>query len=620
MIGLRKNGKLVQLFPNQQLKFEDQNDPFNFEIIEPFISWPFEVPTEPNNELFNFPNSIDNPQKSFPSSPADVLLNGNTWKSGELEPYKSSDESILMNFKGRSGGLGSMKDKMIGELFSHEFSFSGTTKAYFDSVNDDPKSPVFFPTIQLYGYPFLFNDFESTLSFKFPVFRLETIIDLIFEQTGIRFINEFDTSDGVFSKFVIFGNKVVDHSTPLNSSISLEDYMPDITLSELLASLRALFCAKGLISDSNDSISLKGFNRIINKPSVDYSDNLVGKIESEKVNHSIGVQFSGSDNEGIPEAPHSGTYRGEVGNESALSTISGPSIDDYAFCLKENQYFEYVYDEVTSSYRWIPGQLPFQPVNPNADSVLESKLNPVGKTRYHYMYPGAHYSPMPDLEFQLVDNGSGKVRIIAADSSSGGSNIFPPFYVQLLDQDVYSPFVFYEITAVGSVNGKEADLALDYIQDTTAKILIRKELDFFVPYIYEFPLAPRWFPNVYKTKTKTSYVMMHHGLQEEISSSNTYGYASSDSINSKGNLVGPAAIRFHEKDSFYLKYWKNFDYFINHTRLIHGFLKFDINQLLSFDIYKKVRLKGVDFIIKKIKSAVTSNSVEDQEFEGYRMP
>jgi hypothetical protein len=639
MISLKKEGTAIILPPGQSVRIEDRNDVLNFDTIDPVISWPFNLPTEPNAQVFGFPDRIDSTVKTLREYDAEVLLNENPWKTGILKIQKADKDTITANFRGRAGVLSQYKETMISELVNATIP-TGTRDASVEIplYNTSPNSPAVFPVFNhattsdnivlsrfvgdkaagIFNHP---NEYGWFV----PFFRVNYIIKSICQYLGYEYHEYLSNRGSGFENWVISGNIgfYTSPSTDMPVNINVSEYLPDITLGDLFKSVGALVGGRFAIKPEAGIIRLSSFNSIISDPLfVDFSDQVTGKITSEKVEKVTYSPLFGISNDDLINTDQpAGNYLGSVANVASLPSIASVEVGDYQFCELENMYYRSVYDAIENEEYWLEYLSPFQPKKTEGDTKLvESKIIPVQK-KDHYTFP-----KQSNIKFE--DNGSGKIRLLLARSPS--STIADIRAIQLtgfsLDSnnaDVYSEQKEVGVLAFASVSTHPAwmDVDVDIAGATdigSCSVTIKWNDNKFIPHITGKERI-YYINNGVDARTTEPRLSIFHGMQPDQADVN-YAYASSDNIDSKGNLLTGISIRFVLGTNLNSFYWDYINYFTSITRRITGQFSLDIQQLQAFDVFTKCRINGVDLIIRLLKSIHTTDGLQKQDFEGYKVP
>jgi hypothetical protein len=617
MISLKKEGTAIILPPGQSVRIEDRNDVLNFDTIDPVISWPFNLPTEPNAQAFGFPERIDSTVKTLREYDAEVLLNETPWKTGILKIQKASKSTITANFRGRSGVLTQYKDTPIAELVTAIITYDTIDPAVeIPLFNAAANSPVVFPVIGLQGktayHPL------NVGSAKMPCFRVAYILKQIFITLGLDYISEVSALGNDFKKWIIFGNKgfTTFPSGDLPATIPVADYLPAITLSDFLKSIRTLDATTESVQNDNNRFTKSSFDKVLTDPLfVDYSDSLHGSPASEEIKKpNISLSFDSADRFVNTDAIE-GNYIGELADLAALLVVASPSRDDIHFLLQENAYYKYLYDEVNDELYWAEYASPFQSLVNTDAQALTSKISPCHKRDYYVRTVDAAAAP-------VISDNAGKVRITySLPPVSIGFGIEPTFiYMEnLTDESVgkYKTGRWYAITGWSFAATVVIDVALDFVDVGTCEVFVKVEQDYFVPIVEgEFGASDL----VTMGNSNAPRIAIYHGIQEYRSTTTEYAYSSCDPYNSKGAKIGTEAIRFVQSDSLVKTYWKKAILFMANTRLVTGQFFLDIQQLQAFDVFTKCRINGVDLIIRLLKSIHTTDGLQKQDFEGYKVP
>lgn len=635
MIGLRKGDSILELLPGSSIRVEEKNDILNFDAIEPTYTWPFRLPTAPNSAVLGFPNQLSNNQNALRDFPDwELTLNGNTWRKGILSVESANDEFIEATFKARAGVLSQYKDRPIAELIDVTHTFPSSDPADLESYNSSLNSPVIFPVIHFWGHHTLYNNnFTGSLKGEYllPVFRLKYILREIFKALGVEFHDYISSHDNDFSNMVIFHNRRLDTlydiranpgSVPpkvplVPTTMKVQDYLPPISLGDLIKSVRILTCSVADMDSEKRVFKMMSFNRLIKQKPIDLSDKIQSEYEVQRPNvRAFKLQFDNNNSDQFfhTEQP-TGNYRGEVANESDLVTVNSPQTDDYVFVKLENLYFKYIYDTIAKEHYWVTYQTPFHSNDVKDGESITSKLLPVHKSRYLDFFPVLGSTVLKQKKYSISSSGGSpaKVRISPIPSPATISEKIK--LIEVSEDEQYSEQKWYDITEVNGSQGY-IEINLDYVVDADTKVILRKTHDFYFPVVGGDVSYPE---HGLENRDLGARVAVYHGMQEEISSNKLNAMMLSDPLNNKSTAVANHAIRFVQSRSIYGFVWRRMRSWMINTSLMVGELKLNAQDISEANLLKGVYLNiGAKCIFRKIKVSLQSNGSNLHNFEGYK--
>lgn len=306
MLELDSNGRPVVLGPGTSVQLEYNSPLFDEEVVRGSISFSFAVPAPPNGPLYGFPERLDADATPGAELPATLRLDGLPLLVGTQRIRSASRQKYSVNL---SGGLGALGSGLSGRLLAsfayggerhlppgqplggagslvqvpgwvgHANEVAARPEGYdyvFAPVRCDGFTPVAAPAAGEMRLPVVLNPWVTAdpaafnyglpaagsfaylgvtgyrdvngvvvpvygqLASPFP--RLRYVLRCLFEESGLR-IDEPNFLPGELADVVIFSpaNAVrnrLDAGGVLQSSFFLADALPNLTVAELLAGLR----------------------------------------------------------------------------------------------------------------------------------------------------------------------------------------------------------------------------------------------------------------------------------------------------------------------------------------------------------------------------------------------
>lgn len=112
-------------------------------------------------------------------------------------------------------------------------------------------------------------------------------------------------------------------------------------------------------------------------------------------------------------------------------------------------------------------------------------------------------------------------------------------------------------------------------------------------------------------------LLFYRGMQPD-TLGNDYPFASADTTDGAGNVVGNYALSWQDEAGIYETWWKDYVDFIYKTRLVTLSLDLEIAQIINLDFHRKKRINGVDYFINKLSTTITMDGISAVTAELYK--
>lgn len=282
-------------------EFADLGDfSITFELLNPIFndvgsySYPFTLPSSPRNRrIFGFPERINSNQIKKTNFEADIFVYGQMWKRGVLIIREVNDVSIKANFgvgEGyfynslkdislRSIDLGGRRDRM--SYYTPTISPNTHWNRIYDKFwpeTDFTLFPLQFPKFHDKEQPLysgsvndyipsgtglhLYYNVPNNHFVLFPF--LNYVLQQIFRHLNISVKENIFTNHAGLSQLVLLNNSTLNYFNNeqqtflmIGGNFTLNEYMPDANISELLQHLEQTFLAYPFYNEFDHSVSIK---------------------------------------------------------------------------------------------------------------------------------------------------------------------------------------------------------------------------------------------------------------------------------------------------------------------------------------------------------------------------
>lgn len=621
MIGLRKDGRSLKLFPGVGIPWEMENDLLDFDFIGQAGSWPMDLPREGNEWAFDFAGDGDAPVNGYKDYDGyEVTVNGNVWWVVTLTLIESFDGVYQVMLSSVPSVLNEQKGKSIRELvdaeIDYDFEFLTTTGAWDQTIADK----MVFPVMTFY------NDYEFTLLDPVntgklcPWFQILYVLSEALKGIGMTLQNNAVANDDDMYNAIMCTNKAED--LPIPGTIEVADWLPEMTLSQLLNDCQVLFGCDIVVDDTQKLVELRSLDHVLKREAIDITNYVDERVNGKKAPISaVKLSFDVSKDPRMQTSPFD-LVGNDVGYFDQVSDflVYGVQEGDYAFIRQENAYYK-GYKEAGVVFLRRYGEA-IQSNTVAKENTLELTLNlmPVRKDRYIYLDLSTRLD-MPPLTpgDNLVISGEGFEKWISEYSAATVD------YFEFISDDMQVYFEeegevrsywgdFFDIISVDHVN-HAIELNVGFVESkNVTRVVFRKSLDHYCPMI----------GSKSNSEGLPGYVAIFRGRQPGISGADVYGeptyaYASADPYNSQFTKIGTTAIRSTLEDNLLDTVWNNMVKFMRETRTLK--LTGRLGDTLLRKLYSTgiARWKGGLLIVSKTSCELRESGIGEQEIEGYRV-
>lgn len=638
MIGLAKQGRALRVPEDFNIDWVIEDDILDFNSLGQGFSWTVDLPIKGNEWAFHHasdPARSGNKLKTYDGF--QITWGGNLWWEVSVTLRNVSGENYRIDINTIPSELLEKRDTLISEIVTTSIAIpDGSYAATIGAINNNNANPMKFPMIHFYndrtrfpaqatsGDPVPIFRKGSTITLHEPVinstsgynyipfFRLKYIVRQALDAIGYTLVDNF--SDSNTDKIFIHSNRPLDmfiqaYSNPecdfskIDNTIVVSKYLPELTLFELLKDL-CFYTSSSIQVDLNEKkLIVSNIERDTATVSqkLDVSTKCHPRLESDDPDiTNIELDYD-LDSDLYQVIEPEGTDRGSFDEVSNFEAISTPTDKDYGFVKSINAYMRLVeYD--TSSYAARRYTHPYWPKKTGSEKL--STLTPTMKP--HPLKSNYTYK-IYDVNYELVDNGSGKIQIDGKVDCNAGDKIGLIFedHEGPIDH-LFTPYTVDTVTA-GSVDLNEDMPAGDY---KLKHVIVAESAG-----SWWFPVADaeQHYPeqDIINQGYKGGVVLWHGSI--------TYPKAFSDGYNPDGSNLATFSLDTQGTYSIWVSKWKAVYDFINTTRTItlRTFLRAIDLRRLAYRV-KQLRFRQGVIRYRRIKVTLGKTS-SSQEVEGYRL-
>lgn len=617
MIGLRKENRYLKLFPGTSIPWEIENDLLDYDFIGQAYTWPWELPREGNEFFFGFAGDADSAVNGFKVYDGfEVCFNNNVWWRCSLELLESFENSYQVQLSVINSQLDSKKTKSIRELVTAELAYDFAAKAAWDYTASDK---MVFPVMWFY------NDYQVTLLnpanvvYMCPWFQLLYVLKEALKPLGYTLVNNAVAYNEDMFGAVMCTTRADDF--PVSGTVTVADWLPDITLTELINDCQILFACDVVIDPDAATVELRSLPRMLGREAVDVTDYVDEAAPAKKAPFTdLVIGFNTEDDALLAETPDTleGRHRGAFDQVTDFEALD-PDENDYAFISAENAFYKAFKTAGQIVVHYYGEALQKNTTAAASKKELTLNLMPVMKTKYVYLDLEAKLEIRESADPKVFINGEGFANWFTNDGiitldffgylttamqvkfiEEGGSELYARKWYTVLDIDYDDHWV---------------KLDLDYTENrNVSRVIFRLANDYYAPM-----LGTRS-----NSEKRPGYVAIFHGRQEGISGDPVfaeadYPYASADPNNSQMAMVGEVAIRSTEENNLLKTTWGGVRSFLQGTRLLKLTGRLSETMLRSLAATGVGRWKGGRFVFSKSSCQLHEDGLSAQEIEGYRI-
>lgn len=569
-IKLVIEGQAVQLVPGQEIRLKIKSGLLNFEVIEPTISYPFDLPyTDANRRAFGHIDQVASTRKFSKEYDAQLEVDGLLLNTGKfvlekVVPY----DGFSGYFKADAGIISSRKEESVLNFLDEVLTLSHYSDAYsgqYDGLDSD----FVFPKLNYRTEKSLFHNYPyattaNTFNRLCLCVKIKYVLTKVLEGLGFEAVYLID--DYLFNQAIFIGRQFLSSTPTNNVQLAVRDFVPDMTVSAFLRSVKAMF-----------GIALS-FNSRTGKCKIGYLKDILSSTDvvdwTAKASPRPTIEQSKSQGSGT----FSFGYAPEAGEEQIEPVITKNDLpiafehqEKVCLVLRENQYYKAQAFESpagTTQYAW-------QVAYP---ALLSQELEGLGKdvhcdfvplpNSFRYIY---HYT-----DAKIIDNGNGKVRI---------TNLGRGFPEQPTIRLTNVRNLGTEWQATTNRESFHIDLPfLDYVEDESN-----------VEFEWQVGDNNEPLPDVQLELQQHPMVSLWHGLQ---GISSPFRYAASSGYALVANFkLSPTALRWEADGGLLANQFADFITLMQHGKQVAHKTRLTLVDLLNFDPFRKVRIDGNEFVV-----------------------
>lgn len=616
-LGLRYRQQPVTLYAGTEITWEVEDDILDFSSLGAGYSWPITLPRDGNEHIFHHGGDPDHPDNRFRTYDGfQILVGGNAWWSASFILEEATDTSYSGSLSTVNSRYYDHKDRSIRDIL--------TGKATFTATGLDTDA-IKYPRLHYYNCPAspgAANPVVNTGGTVYvPCFRALYIIEQCLESIGMSFDNKFTVHDDDIYHLILVHNI----STTFTTNLPMEDFIPDITLGQLISDICVLSASFASIDpEDNTRLILTSFERMRTRTQkVDLKDKLAKPgVSRSSLPDGVSISYTNLNKDVIlkqtlPQLE--GNYVG-VYLSSGSFEASTPSLGDYAYCRGENAYYK-VLPQYTGNQvdRY---QEPFRdrrPTSARANSInLQVYSLPASKQKYAYLEA--------EGSFKIV-NGSGKIRI-EGDIPAQFQATYTTFtdseisFVDAEDADIYG--LSGEYLGISSLSSSAIVSTEDWSQDVTLKkLILRIPLDYYLSVI---GAAVHRYKQQPTTNDFIPRLLIYRPDLLGLGAFGSYDTAFSDIYDARAaenatlTRLGQHNLQWHGADSLYDGVIGDYLDFIHKTRS----LSFEASSVSITDLLKFARWKGArwlhgDLIFRGLRVTFSETGLTDLQLIAYKL-
>ncbi len=634
-VGLMYQSRELAITEDFSIKWEVEDDLFDFDALGQAYSWTISLPIKGNEWAFLYASDPATRKTRFKNyDDFAITWHGNKIWSCSFELTAVSDDAQYYEgvLSTTTSAFYDNKSKKISELVSEEIAIqNGTYQQIIEAVNNLDDSNLRFPFVHFYNdrtsVP-IFIDFQDgnarteyynepvanrSAYYVIPAFKLHYILRLAIEATGLKLV--LDNVDKELDQLLIISNRPIDQQgnplglstyfDPVNNLIDVAKYLPDMTLADLIKDYM-FYTGKNISIDGNTLIFTSISRKISTEAAAidlgfDYDPKVIPK--QSPVN-GVSITYGFDDDISKAENEITGSYQGAVIN---TNSISSSTVGDSFFVKELNRYVILVdavgndaiaYKNIASPYSTL--KLGDQ----NAAKEWLPKILPAAtKDRHTYK--------LFNTECLVGDDGTGKIEITGDFGSiASGSKIG---WVREDEPEGQVDLLF----VVASVTTTSLDTIVineDYLSDfKISKLIVATAINYVIPVIQN----DVYYPEIGNTRGENfaGRIMFWRGMVND-SVSTPYPFASPDFYGVNGAIVGSYSLDTVNTSHIY-RIWNIIYNFLSNSRIIKLKTNLIMPQILRLQRSRLRHHKGV--ILFRRLSVLFARGIRDQEVEGYRL-
>ena len=398
-------GNALELFVGQTLSIKKKSGLLNFEVIEPTISFPFDLPYTPANiRAFGHIDQLASTRKFAKEYEAQLEVDGLLLYVGKFVLEKVIPKTQFSGyFKADAGSISTQGETSILDFLEEQVSLNHYSDAYSNHYAS-LESDFVFPKINYRTERSIFHNFPYAIAANsFNRLCLCVKISYVLKKLveGLGFAPVLLIDDYLFNQAIFIGSKVLT-STPAGAfSLAVRDYVPDMSVSAFLRSIRATF-GIALAFDSRTGKCKIGYLKDIltTTAASDWTAKAAPHPELERMGDGSGGTFAFDSFEKLEEE--------KIAPVDKKLALPSAIENEGKLCLVrwENQYYKAMVQTTSlesNVYVWEPFAPALDPLTfTDIDFEVKTDFAPLPNSfSFVYTYSKA----------KIIDNGSGKVRI-----------------------------------------------------------------------------------------------------------------------------------------------------------------------------------------------------------------
>jgi hypothetical protein len=401
MISLAIGNEYLDLKPKTKIRYEIRNPLFDAEAIPGIYTYPISLPwTDKNGRLLGFPQLLFNRKALQNNIPCKIYIGRTLWVNGKIAVLPSGSKEFRISISGTSANLqesfsASIKDLELGGLRvlgtdtatvlahakltaqegseKHDYVFFPIFNPDFYKDQPDYIGIVNFWNIgqQKFEVTNIYDEsrsltgqtvrgFSNMVPFPFLIYVLKQA----FYEAGYTVTGNW-LADSEISQLVFYNNQSIDAEynsigktyTPKNS-FSIADHLPEMTIAELLVSLKNMFGLVYIFDQESKHCTIHTVKEVITAKAENWTTKKIaphiGVPESFKYNYRqlVALRDKTDTKTNYLEELDLSTYnvKGEVNTIADLP--NNPGAFDLLYVKLNNQYWLAMPDPISFTPSW----------------------------------------------------------------------------------------------------------------------------------------------------------------------------------------------------------------------------------------------------------------------------
>lgn len=626
MISLIVEGERLDMAPGTSFTFEFVTGLFDFDSVKGSYSYSFDIPaTPPNMMKLGHPDVVAAPADAFRLRSAEIEYFGMPFRRGQFRIQRVRGGGLQCFFVTDAGALAANNGTDIGSLVDISYSFDNTQEwdpaPYRDVAADMTLPFIAYRQANQNKVEQIFNSFPQVWDSDMPpliipCWKLHYIWSTLARNLGYSLQDQYSATFPDIQQVVIWANKAVlpnfvretvpgtsTRNTVLNPDrIDMATTLPDMTLGEFLKETRIPFALAMIVEPDGNNIRMKPLKDILTDTGfVDWTDKAVPVAEHYSKPTGLALNWGYQEDfytTGVSERL-TGTELAAIVDVPAVNP--GASEGNLRLDLLRDKYYQYRFDRLEpASLEWKEHSFAVQGTYTGSEgNRITTVFQPVFADRYNY-------TEVDNVE--LVDNG-GNVRLVSPSEFPSGTE------AKIVESE-YIPPEFFALGSPVAVGEKFAyDTSIIYREDETLTVIFRQAINIILPKVDAAPNVPEL--ERFNSNEKPR-MLFYHGMQNR-DGAGIYPFGSCGQYNPLRGKIRDMALRWRGPEGLYDSCWKEVDSVLANSRVVEFAIRLDIVDLADFRPDRKVRIRGDNYLVRRIRVSMGSEGIKQALVEMVRV-